>query len=114
MIAGRDGPYGPGIETALQAYYSGDINHGRLYPNLDSLVDKGRVNTDEIDGRTSAYRLPQRGQRELDARREWEATYCNADDPVPVRSARNPEASAPWRPIPRHTTGRQRLHIEQP
>lgn len=37
-------------------------------------------------GRTNAYTLTQRGQRELDARREWEATYLDADDTVPEQS----------------------------
>lgn len=79
VIAGHDEPYGLAIKTELEAYYNSEINHGRLYPNLDTLVDKGLVRKSEIDGRTNAYSLTQRGQRELDARHEWEATYLKAD-----------------------------------
>ncbi|OIB56593.1 helix-turn-helix transcriptional regulator [Natrialba sp. SSL1] len=30
-------------ETVLKDYYETAIQHGRLYPNLDSLVDKGLI-----------------------------------------------------------------------
>lgn len=87
VIAGHDEPHGLALKTELDAYYQNDINHGRLYPNLDTLVDKGLVNKSDIDGRTNAYTLTQRGQRELTARREWENTYLDTDDTAPQQSA---------------------------
>ena len=72
VIAGLDGPKGLAIKDQLDEYYGTEINHGRLYPNLDALVEKGLVEKGRIDDRTNAYTLTQRGERELRARREWE------------------------------------------
>ncbi len=72
VIAAKDTPHGLGIKTTLQEYYEETINHGRLYPNLDTLVDKGLVEKGQIDRRTNSYTLTQRGVREIKARREWE------------------------------------------
>ena len=72
VIADLNNPKGLAIKDELEGYYGAEINHGRLYPNLDTLVDKGLVEKGSIDDRTNAYSLTQRGERELDARREWE------------------------------------------
>ena len=72
VIAGLDGPKGLAIKDTLDTYYGTEKNHGRLYPNLDALVEKGLVEKGRIDDRTNAYTLTQRGERELAARREWE------------------------------------------
>ena len=75
VIAGLDSPHGLMIKEELEEYYETEINHGRLYPNLDSLVEKGLVEKGQKDRRTNVYSLTQRGQREIDARREWENTF---------------------------------------
>lgn len=72
VIAGLNEPHGLGVKDELDAYYEGEIHHGRLYPNLDTLVDKGLVDKGEHDARTNVYQLTRRGRREIDARREWE------------------------------------------
>jgi len=72
VIAGLDRPHGLLVKEELESYYDEEINHGRLYPNLDSLVDKGLVDKGQQDRRTNYYQLTRRGRRELDARREWE------------------------------------------
>jgi len=59
-------------------YYESEIHHGRLYPNLDTLVEKGLVEKSELDKRTNVYTVTRRGQREIDARREWEQEYFDA------------------------------------
>lgn len=41
VIAGLDTPKGLVIKSELDEYYSQEIHPGRLYPNLDTLVDKG-------------------------------------------------------------------------
>lgn len=75
VIVGLDRPKGLSIKDELEEYYEGEINHGRLYPNLDKLVDKGLVEKGKIDDRTNYYTLTARGNRELEARREWENQY---------------------------------------
>ena len=78
VIAGLDEPHGLAIKEELEEYYESEVNHGRLYPNLDELVDKGLVKKGKKDRRTNAYYLTTRGERELDARQEWEAEYVSA------------------------------------
>lgn len=75
VIAGLDSPHGLMVKEELEQYYESDINHGRLYPNLDVLVDKGLVEKGRIDDRTNSYTVTSRGQRELESRRDWEDDY---------------------------------------
>jgi DNA-binding PadR family transcriptional regulator len=79
VIAGLDDPHGLAIKEELEMYYETEIHHGRLYPNLDTLVDKGLVEKGELDRRTNYYALTQRGKREIEARRDWEEQYLEAD-----------------------------------
>ena len=65
-----------GLEE-LEDYYEKEIHHGRLYPNLDTLVEKGLVEKGQRDRRTNFYTLTRRGRRELDARRDWESQYVD-------------------------------------
>ncbi|WP_336365446.1 PadR family transcriptional regulator [Halalkalicoccus salilacus] len=80
VIAGLDEPNGLEIKTELKEYYSKDINHARLYPNLDTLVQKGLVRKGAHDDRTNAYTLTEKGEREIDARREWETEYVSLSE----------------------------------
>ncbi|QCS44731.1 PadR family transcriptional regulator [Natrinema versiforme] len=79
-IAGQDEPHGLAIKDELENYYETEIHHGRLYPNLDEVVDKGLVEKGTLDKRTNYYTITSRGQRELEARREWEDQYVDGFD----------------------------------
>ncbi|WP_081927084.1 helix-turn-helix transcriptional regulator [Halobellus rufus] len=81
-IAGMDEPKGLAIKDELDDYYEGEIHHGRLYPNLDELVEKGLVEKGEVDRRTNSYDITRRGRREIVARREWEDKYLNREQIV--------------------------------
>jgi len=72
VVAGQDSPHGLAVKEELDEYYGEDINHGRLYPNLSTLVDKGLLEKGEKDRRTNEYQLTDRGQREIVARRQFE------------------------------------------
>lgn len=76
-IAGLEEPHGLAIKEEMENYYEKEVHHGRLYPNLDTIVDKGLVNKSEKDRRTNEYRLTNRGQREIEDRREWEQQYLS-------------------------------------
>lgn len=65
--------YGLAIKAELEEYY-GEVNHGRLYPNLDQLADAGMLKKGQIDRRTNKYRLTERGQRDLEADAEWRSS----------------------------------------
>jgi DNA-binding PadR family transcriptional regulator len=74
-IAGLDNPHGLAIKDELENYYEKEIHHGRLYPNLDTLVDKGLVEKGDKDRRTNYYTLTRRGRGEIEDRRAWEDQY---------------------------------------
>jgi len=66
-------------QSDLEDYYEKEIHHGRLYPNLDTLVEKGLIEKSQRDQRTNEYTTTRRGTREIKARAEWEANYINHD-----------------------------------
>ncbi|GGL58159.1 helix-turn-helix transcriptional regulator [Halocalculus aciditolerans] len=82
VTAGMSEPNGLDIKDELENYYETSINHGRLYPNLDAVVDKGLVEKGKRDERTNIYTLTKRGERELEDRKEWEQQYL--DDVVDI------------------------------
>jgi DNA-binding PadR family transcriptional regulator len=75
VVAGLDEPHGLAIKDELEDYYEKEIHHGRLYPNLDTLVEKGLMEKGERDRRTNYYTVTRRGNREITARNEWEQQY---------------------------------------
>ncbi len=77
VIAGSDQLYGLAIKDELEEYYETEVHHGRLYPNLDTIVEKGLVEKGQRDRRTNYYTLTRRGEREIDARDDWEAQYVS-------------------------------------
>jgi PadR family transcriptional regulator PadR len=79
VIAGREEPHGLAIKDELEGYYEKEIHHGRLYPNLDTLVEKGLVEKGQQDRRTNYYEVTRRGQREIEARNEWETQYLGEE-----------------------------------
>lgn len=62
---------GLAIKEGVSDIRDEEINHGRLYQNLDELDEKGLIEKRErmIDDRTNAYRVTKEGFRLLDARR---------------------------------------------
>lgn len=78
IISGLNEPHGLAIKDELDTYYETDVNPGRLYPNLDTLVDKGLVEKSQVDKRTNAYTLTPRAKREIEARDEWENEYVES------------------------------------
>jgi len=63
--------YGLAIKRELESYYGGEVNHGRLYPNLDDLVEFGLVEKSELDKRTNQYELTEDGYEALLEQFEW-------------------------------------------
>ena len=72
VVARLEQLHGLAIKDELDDYYDKEIHYGQLYPNLDTLVEKGLANKGTRDDRTNDYTLTRRGRRELDVRREWE------------------------------------------
>ncbi len=61
VVLAEEARYGLAIKRELEDYYGEEVNHGRLYPNLDDLVNKGLVEKSELDKRTNEYGLTQEG-----------------------------------------------------
>lgn len=71
VIAGMDDPSGQEVKGRLEGIL-GEMSHGRLYPNLDALVEEGLVEKGQVDRRTNYYRVTEAGREALRERREWE------------------------------------------
>ncbi|ELZ40696.1 helix-turn-helix transcriptional regulator [Halorubrum tebenquichense] len=72
-LAKADDRKGLALKTDLADYYGEEINHSRLYQNLDKLVDRGLVAKRARDRRTNEYSLTDAARDALDRRDEWVA-----------------------------------------
>ncbi|AEH38856.1 helix-turn-helix transcriptional regulator [Halopiger xanaduensis] len=70
--------YGLAIKRQLEPQY-GEVNHGRLYSNLDSLVERGLVEKSTLDKRTNEYVLTDDGHGLLYQRVERLADACEIE-----------------------------------
>lgn len=77
VIAGAEQPSGQDVKEEVEQYYSDAINHGRLYPNLDTVVNKELVEKGELDRRTNYYAITDEGEELIEDRREWEEQYMD-------------------------------------
>ncbi|SMO69990.1 helix-turn-helix transcriptional regulator [Halorubrum cibi] len=69
-VEGDELPKGLTLKRRLDDRYSGEINHGRLYTNLNDLEDEGLIESERFDGRTNAYRVTDRGRELLATARD--------------------------------------------
>lgn len=71
VIAGLEKPSGQTVKEEIEREID-EVNHGRLYPNLDALVESGLVEKGQLDRRTNYYALSESGREALRNRRRWE------------------------------------------
>jgi DNA-binding PadR family transcriptional regulator len=62
---------GLSLKTELGTYYGEEINHSRLYQNLDELVAHGLIKKRRRDGRTNSYSLTAAATTALENRDAW-------------------------------------------
>jgi DNA-binding PadR family transcriptional regulator len=72
--------YGLAIKRELESYYDSEVNHGRLYPNLDDLVEAGLVEKSERDKRTNDYTLTDEGYEAVVDKLDWTLGKFVTDD----------------------------------
>jgi PadR family transcriptional regulator PadR len=82
VIAGREDPTGVAVKEGLDGCYDVEINHGRLYPNLDTLVDADLVVKRAKNDRANMYHLSDRGIAAVRERRRWENEHLRGDQVV--------------------------------
>ncbi|WP_318570752.1 PadR family transcriptional regulator [Salinigranum marinum] len=70
-ISSQSKPSGQEIKEVLERDVE-EVRHGRLYPNLDTLVDQEYVEKGQLDRRTNYYEITEKGEKLLRERREWE------------------------------------------
>lgn len=78
VTMGLEEPSGQQIKDELEEE-STEITHGRLYPNLDTLVEKDYLEKGTIDRRTNSYEVSEAGITVLAERRAWENRYLDVD-----------------------------------
>jgi DNA-binding PadR family transcriptional regulator len=72
VILAEEPQYGLAIKRELESYYDDEVNHGRLYPNLDDLVEMELVEKSELDKRTNQYALTETGKEAVLDQLNWE------------------------------------------
>ena len=80
IILAEEPMYGLAIKRELEDYYSDEVNHGRLYPNLDELVDLGLVEKSELDKRTNQYELTDEGEEAVFDQLQWTLSKLVTDE----------------------------------
>jgi len=78
VIAALNGPNGLAIKRELEEYYCQDIRHGRLYPNLDKLVEAGLVEKGERNARDNEYRLTDQALHWMRTHLDWASTCVSS------------------------------------
>ncbi|SDF95920.1 PadR family transcriptional regulator [Halorientalis regularis] len=71
LEASENDSYGLGIKRQLAERLGEDVNHGRLYPNLDDLVEQGILQKAQMDKRTNRYTLTDDGKELLRDYRDY-------------------------------------------
>jgi len=80
FVLAEEARYGLAIKRELEDYYGEEVNHGRLYPNLDALIERGLVEKSELDKRTNEYGLTDDGQAVLVDLFEWSFSKFQTDE----------------------------------
>ncbi len=80
IVLSEEAMYGLAVKRRLEAYYDSEVNHGRLYPNLDDLVELGLVEKSELDKRTNQYALTDDGYDTVVGKLDWTLSKFITDD----------------------------------
>ena len=80
VILSEEAMYGLAIKRELEDYYGTEVNHGRLYPNLDDLVELDLVEKSELDKRTNQYELTDEGRKAVLDQLEWTLSRYVTDE----------------------------------
>lgn len=82
LVSDLGAPKGLAIKSELESYYGHSVNHGRLYPNLDELVDADYLVKGERDKRTNEYRLTDEARIAMAERLDWTRERTPEPDPA--------------------------------
>jgi len=86
-----DQPSGQDIRHRMKAEHDEDVDHGRLYPNLDDLVDYGLIDKGEQNLRSNYYQITNDGRRLVEDTARYFASI-GATNPVAADGGREQTA----------------------
>ena len=87
-----DQPSGQDIRHRMKAEHNEDVDHGRLYPNLDDLVDYGLIYKGEQNLRSNCYQITNDGRRLVEDTARYFASI-GATNPVDADGGREQTAA---------------------
>jgi DNA-binding PadR family transcriptional regulator len=77
VVSGLSDSSGKTIKSELENTQGRDILAGRVYRNLDELVDENYVEKGSKNGRTNEYCLTDEGRKAVRSRCRWQRRYRN-------------------------------------
>lgn len=69
--AGDEPPLGLDVKKFLEAQYGREVHHGQVYPNINTLVEKGIVERERRDSRSKWLHLTDEGGAAWQALQAW-------------------------------------------
>ena len=79
VLTGCRGANGEEVKRELEDYYESAVHKGRIYPNLDALVEYGLVESSRVSGRENRYELTEAGERARDAHWGRQSAWAESD-----------------------------------
>ena len=79
VVGGLEAGSGKDIKQTIEETQDRKELAGRIYSNLDTLVEEGFVEKGEIDGRTNEYRITEHGKEMIHERYDWQSTHISPD-----------------------------------
>ncbi|MFC6727071.1 PadR family transcriptional regulator [Natronoarchaeum mannanilyticum] len=70
-----DEPSGQELKDQFEEETTATVNRGNIYPNLNTLTERGFINKESRDCRTNCYSLTQQGRSCLHQRHKWEQEH---------------------------------------
>mgnify|MGYP006272345277 FL=1 len=71
VASGLQKPSGQEIKDHIEDATGTQVKHGRLYPNLDTLVERGLLEKGQHDRRTNYYQITEKGSLTIQEQLEW-------------------------------------------
>ena len=75
VVSGMRDSSGKAIKSELEDSQGRDLLAGRVYTNLNELVDEDLITKGSKNGRTNEYSLTDEGRDAVRRRRRWERRY---------------------------------------
>ena len=79
VVGGLEAASGKEIKRELEETQDRTLLAGRVYSNLDTLVETDHIEKGKIDGRTNEYRITESGESEIRDRYDWQSAHVTPD-----------------------------------